>query len=299
MNILIFGSKGFVGSACERFFSQKNNVVTADIVGEELRNHAVIKSVEDIERVISSGKFDLLINASGSANVVFSFTNPKKDYEMNVLNVRHMLDALRKYNADCRFINFSSAAVYGNPVSLPVKENSALHPLSPYGKHKMQSEEFLKSYTEQFGLHTCNLRVFSAYGPGLRKQLFWDIFKKWQENNGIITLFGTGKESRDFIYIDDLIQAIAIVIKNAPFNADVINVASGVETTIKDAATIFASFLPGKPKVIFNGFHKAGDPKSWCADISLMRSLGYEASTSIHQGLKITKEDYIKKNIKI
>jgi dTDP-glucose 4,6-dehydratase/UDP-glucose 4-epimerase len=193
--------------------------------------------------------------------------------------------AIKEYNIECKLVNFSSAAVYGNPSVLPINESATKSPLSPYGIHKLQSEELLSYYHNFFGVKTCSLRVFSAYGEGLKKQLFWDLYQKYKDKETII-LFGTGNESRDFIYINDLMQGLDLVIAKSNFNGEIINLSSGIETTIGEAVKIFYSVLNKNTSYSFNGEKRLGDPLNWRADISKIINLGFVSKTSITEGLK-------------
>ncbi|MDJ1473720.1 NAD-dependent epimerase/dehydratase family protein [Cytophagaceae bacterium DM2B3-1] len=291
MKILIIGSAGFIGYNAFKFFQKKGYQITGcDILANDLswgisKYFQINTSYSDFEALFSSHTFDVCINASGSAHVGFSFEDPAKDFELNVLNVNKILVAIRKHAPKCRFINFSSAAVYGNPTKLPISEDTLLKPLSPYGFHKLQSEHLLTEYHKFFGLHTCNLRVFSAFGPKLKKQLFWDLYQKALNTNSI-ELFGTGEESRDFIYIEDLLQIVELVIQNAKFEGDVINVASGSETTIREAATTFYQLLDPKIEFSFSGKVKIGDPNNWCADIKKIQEIGFSPNYNLEEGLK-------------
>ena len=243
MKILIIGSRGFIGSHCSNHFSQFAEVWECDIVDESRNNYFYLNPENpDFTDVFSSQDFDVCINCSGAANVQNSITNPKNDYKLNTLFVLQQLNALRKYTPNCKYLHISSAAVYGNPVSLPIKEINTLSPISPYGEHKKMAEEICTQCFLEHDINTISIRVFSAYGPGLKKQLFWDLYRKYKTQNKI-ELYGTGLESRDFIYIDDLIFSIECVIKNAVFNGGVINVANGEEIYIKDAAKIFYEYL--------------------------------------------------------
>ena len=94
---------------------------------------------------------------------------------LNVSNVFKQLDAIRKFQPGCKYINLSSAAVYGNPESLPISEDHHLDPISPYGNHKKMAEEVCADFYTNYRIPTCSLRIFSAYGAGLQKQLFWDL----------------------------------------------------------------------------------------------------------------------------
>ncbi len=292
MKIIIIGSKGFVGSACVAKLASEHDVIGADIVLSSEPAYIHISNKGSLEDLFKSNLYDVCINASGSANVGFSFANVQKDHELNVDNVKVMLDAIATFQPSCKFINFSSAAVYGNPISLPIGENSATTPLSPYGQHKLESEKLLHASHTDSGLSTCSLRVFSAYGPRLYKQLFWDIFQKWK-NTSSITLFGTGNESRDFIFIDDLIFAVESVIKNAKFHGEVINVASGKETTIRLAASMFLDILAKPYELSFSGEEKPGDPINWCADITTLKAIGFVPVVDLETGLRATVLEYL------
>jgi dTDP-glucose 4,6-dehydratase/UDP-glucose 4-epimerase len=290
MKILIIGSKGFIGFHCTSFLTQDNDDVwESDILSDDknLKYFMIDSKNPNFAAIFQAEQFDVCINCSGAASVPVSFINPLSDFYLNVVNVSTLLDSLHRYNPDCKFVNLSSAAVYGNPASLPVKENIALNPVSPYGWHKYQSEFLCKEYYALFGIQTINLRIFSVYGPGLKKQLFWDIFQKLKRDN-IVELFGTGNETRDFIYIDDLTRAIKIVIDHANFNGEAINISSGIEISIKDAAYIFCNYFSNNFLIRFNHYIKEGDPLYWKADISKLLSYGFNKRYSIESGLEET-----------
>ncbi len=209
---------------------------------------------------------------------------PLHDFQLNTLNVFKILDAIRRCNPRCRFMNLSSAAVYGNPVSLPVTECQPSAPVSPYGVHKTMAESICDEFYRFWGVATCSLRIFSAYGPGLRKQLLWDISRKLA-SDGPLQLFGTGDETRDFIYISDLVRLIAVVVERAPFKADVINAASGVQTTIRRVAETMVEIMAPGREIVFSNTNRKGDPLNWEADISKVRSMGFIPKTDIRTGI--------------
>ncbi|WP_310557754.1 SDR family oxidoreductase [Flavobacterium sp.] len=287
MKILIIGSQGFIGSHCVAFFESKGfDVFQADVDASTCKNYYKMdRQNSDYSMPFQENQYDVCVNASGSAHVGFSFEKPSKDFELNVVNVQKILVAIRDYNSNCKFINFSSAAVYGNPQFLPITENSVCKPLSPYGFHKLQSELLLTEYSKFFGLKTCSLRVFSAYGPGLKKQLFWDLYQKALVGNEIL-LFGSGSETRDFIYIDDLVQIIDLVIHNSPFQGTIYNVANQEEITIAEAAQVFVNEFSPEKKVVFNGEVKQGDPNNWLATIDAVSQMGYLKTISLGEGIK-------------
>ena len=115
--------------------------------------------------------------------------------------------------------------------------------------------------------------------------MFWDLFQKFKNNNNI-ELFGSGSETRDFIYVDDIVQAIHCCILNTNFSGEAINIANGEELSIKTIATLFNKEFDLGKKIIFNKQTKKGDPLNWRADISNLEKLGYRKSVSIEVGIK-------------
>jgi UDP-glucose 4-epimerase len=286
--ILIIGSKGFIGShATTYFLAQGLDVLGCDVVVDYIDKKYILVDATNanFHSIFQKYTFDFCLNCSGAASVPDSIINPFRDYTLNTYNVFKILDAIRQYQPNCTFINLSSAAVYGNPKQLPVKETDELNPMSPYGLHKMQAEEICKEFHTIYGLKTACLRIFSAYGEGLKKQLFWDLFQK-MKNASEILLFGTGDETRDFIYISDLLFAIECVMKNADADHNIINVANGESFKIKDVAHLFASFFSTKKRIIFNNKVKEGDPLNWKADNQILLRLGYRNKISIQTGLE-------------
>jgi dTDP-glucose 4,6-dehydratase/UDP-glucose 4-epimerase len=290
MNILIIGSQGFIGSnAVDYFIKKKYEVYHCDIGQADKRNNyfAVSAHDSDFNILFQDKKFDYCINASGAADVQFSFKNPAIDFALNVINVEKILEAIRTCNPTCKFINFSSAAVYGNPIELPILEISKSAPLSPYGWHKLQSEILCREYFTCFNINTISLRVFSAFGEGLKKQLFWDLYQK-SKSSVVVELFGTGEEGRDFIYIQDLLLALDCVMTNSLFDGEVINVANGEAIRIKDAAQIFFENLDKKIELKFTSKIKTGDPVYWQADIEKLKRLEFVPRYSFKEGLTNT-----------
>ncbi len=297
MKILVIGAKGFIGSNSTLFFKEKKyTVVEADILNISKNDYYSLQNVS-FEEIIKIEKPDLCLNASGAANVQFSYENPVLDYELNVYNVSKILWAIKKHQPNCKFINLSSAAVYGAPKKLPISEKSEIRPLSPYGYHKVASEKLLEEFNVLFGLKTCSVRIFSAFGPRLKKQLFWDFYHKYKSTSSKnVSLFGTGKETRDFIYIHDLLNALELIFEKCDFKASLVNAASGHETTIKEATETWGMLLGGSKKISFSGEEKIGDPKFWKADISILKSYGFEPKYSLKKGLEAYMQ-WIKKEL--
>lgn len=286
MKILIIGAKGFIGVHCVTHFTSTHEVWQCDVVTDYVSEKYIVVDVTNANynEIFQTNTFDVCINCSGAANVSDSIKNPQRDFMLNTVNVFNQLEAIRRYNPNCKYINFSSAAVYGNPEYLPIDENHPLNPISPYGVHKQLAEQICEEFFKTYQIACCSLRVFSVYGPGLQKQLFWDLYKK-SINTSKVTLFGTGNESRDFIYISDLLQALELVIQNSSFKNDIINVANSEEQTISNVVTTFYEYYKANISIEFGGEERVGDPVNWKADINKLKELGYQQQVNIKDGL--------------
>lgn len=285
MKILIVGSCGFIGNHCVDYFSKEHDVWGCDVVENNSSNYIFIDPVEsDFLEIFKNNKFDVCINCSGAANVPLSLENPYNDFKLNSLNVIKLLEGIRLYCPDCKFLTLSSAAVYGNPAQLPIRETDKLQPVSPYGYHKVMSEQVCEEYHRFWGLKTCFIRIFSAYGPGLKKQLFWDMYNKVLSQKDLV-LWGTGRESRDFIYVKDIIRIIDLIIEKGEFDGSVYNAANGEQHYISEVAHLFIEHLGVDISVSFNNEVRKGDPLNWEADITKIKELGYKPQYTLEQGI--------------
>lgn len=286
MKILVVGSKGFIGSHCVDSLSLEYEVWGCDVIMDyNTPNYIFIESVDsDFQDIFIQGKYDVCINCSGAASVPFSLNNPYHDFQLNALNVFKILECIRKFNSDCKFINLSSAAVYGNPSVLPISESDDLNPVSPYGFHKLMSETICKEFSEFWNLKTCCIRIFSAYGPRLKKQILWDIFQKALTNQQV-ELFGTGNETRDFIFISDVVNIIKCVMSESDFKADIVNAGNGKQISISEVAHLMLQALGIKKEIVFNQIVRSGDPLNWEANIVRAMKMGYEQRIDIETGI--------------
>lgn len=291
MNIIVIGSEGFIGSNLVDFFIKKGHNLTG-IDSATPKNQVSYRYIRvlsfnyNLDDLIGSFIPDVLIFAGGSASVQLSLEQPYLDFEANVLSVSKLLESLKKINTSCKFIHFSSAAIYGNPINLPIKESDIISPLSPYGWHKYQSEVLCKEYHVCYNIPTCSLRPFSVYGPGQKKMLFWDLYQKVTNSSHNIELFGTGDETRDFIFIDDLLDVVDLILNNGDFKGESYNIASGTESKIRDVAMLFVQELNKNLILNFNNLKRDGDPLNWKADVSKIEKLGFARKMNIDNGIK-------------
>lgn len=279
MNILVLGSEGFIGSHLVKHFLNAGHTVHGADLMEAASNHyqyhRISRLSPEFHTLLKEHSFDTCINAAGSGNVPYSMLHPVTDFEANTLDVILLLDNLRQIQPGCRYIHISSAAVYGNPVALPLTETHPCKPVSPYGFHKLMSEMICHEYASLYDLQVAIVRPFSVYGPGLRKQLLWDICSRLNISDQA-RLFGTGNETRDFIHVEDLVELIHCIILRGSFSAGVYNAASGIETSIRAVASVFEEYYAGQKEISFSGETRTGDPINWRADISGITALGYQ-----------------------
>lgn len=288
--ILVTGSLGFIGYKVGLNLLGKGYEVIGWDRNEDDREFKTLSvnmsNVNEVQEKLAEYNPDIIIHCAGSADVGKSVRNPEVDYEGNVTLTHHLLFSMHRLNMKkTRLVFLSSAGVYGNPVSLPITEDMELNPLSPYAIHKAMCEELCSFFIKNYGMDIKVARIFSAYGAGLRKQIFWDMHNKIL-NTGKLEMFGTGNESRDYIHVDDVVNSIYLLAtKDSEFN--VFNVANGEETTIRSITEYFAKYnsIPFE-NIYFNGVVREGDPLNWKADIQRIASLGYEKSVSIEDGIK-------------
>jgi UDP-glucose 4-epimerase len=290
--VLITGVAGFIGRYTAQYFSAEGwSVIGIDHASPEnaplsslsayYNLHLPNKAFRDLLQKHSP---DVFIHCAGRSSVGFSIVEPSSDfYDSTVLSFE-ILNSLRLHAPRCRFVFLSSAAVYGNPESLPVKETDPTDPISPYGFHKWHCEQLCLEFWKIYGMSTASLRLFSAYGPGLRRQVLWDICQKIHVHKSLL-LQGTGKESRDFIHAIDIARASRIVAAKAPMQGEVYNVGSGQEVAIEELTRMILAATESKLSPHYDGTVPPGTPMNWQADISKLKSLGFTPSIPFAQGV--------------
>lgn len=294
--ILITGATGFIGRALAESFLDggKSSVFAVASPGGALPS-GLADSVglrlphPDLRRCLAEWHPDLVFHCAGSALPTRSLSDPAGDFVSAVPVMQELLEGLRLEAPGAHLVMLSSAAVYGQPERLPVSELDPIRPLSPYGYHKWMAELLCQEYSAIYGLRTTCARVFSAYGPGLRKQILWDAISKLRGNDGAV-FFGTGAETRDFIYIDDLVAALRLL-GDRPDEAPHLacNVASGRETRIDEAVAAVAEGLRiSSGTWRFSGEVAPGAPSCWRADIGRLGSLGFVPSVAFDDGVRRT-----------
>lgn len=246
-------------------------------------------SISNIEKI--DVKFDVIVHCGGSGSVAFSLEAPLKDFDRTVNSTHQVLEYIRLKNPEARLIYPSSVSVHGQHCDKPIKVEDPCKPLSPYGLHKLVSEQLCNYYREYFKLNISTIRFFSIYGPKLSKQLLWDACNKFSKLEKEITFWGTGDETRDFIYITD---ATALIFKVSTIEDiskyPILNGGSGKSFTIKSILKIIKKEFQSKSVISFNNKEKEGDPKYYKANISEAQSAGWQPLVKIEKGIN----EYVK-----
>lgn len=291
--VLVTGAAGFLGRNVTRQFLREGwQVLAVDDVpaenapaGPGLQFERMKLPDPRLPELLGRTAPEACVHCAGLASVPVSMTEPSADFRANTVLTFELLETLRQHAPSCRFLLLSSAAVYGDPPTLPVSEDHPPGPLSPYGYHKRQAELLCEEYSRIYGLPTASVRIFSAYGPGLRRQVVWDICEKVL-TTGRLMLRGTGGESRDFIHAADIAHALHLLAEKAPCTGEIYNLASGRETTIAELAAQLLAALGSKESPTFDGVATPGYPLHWRADVSRISALGFQPSIPLDQGLR-------------
>jgi UDP-glucose 4-epimerase len=238
-----------------------------------------------------SGSPSTIFHLAGGSSVGLSIAQPFEDFSRTVSSTAKLLEWLRGSAPDCRLIVTSSAAVYGAEYGGLIPENAEPVPMSPYGQHKLMMEQLCRSYAMTFGIRSTVVRLFSVYGPHLRKQLLWDICSRLQRNGETLDLGGTGAEIRDWTDVRDVTRLlIKIGDLPQPETFRVINGGSGRGTSVAEIANLLIASWGSNVTVRYSGVVRAGDPISLLADDSSLRRLPFEWQIPIDRGVA----DYVR-----
>jgi nucleoside-diphosphate-sugar epimerase len=288
--ILITGAGGFIGSQLCKYFAASNYKVIA--YGAELTElmHSQIEffvgrlPATQFHDLLQQKQPEYLIHCAGGSSVTKSFLNPKKDFHDNVVVTEFLFDSLVRYSPATKVIFLSSGAVYGEPTTFPITEQTLCHPISPYGYNKLLCELICDKYYKLYKISVSILRLFSIYGAGLKKQILWDFCCKAM-NSSTIIMHGSGDEVRDFLHVDDLSRIIDRVLTKNKFTAEILNIASGESINVKMLAEILRKKNKFTGKIAFNNRQRTGDPIKWVVDAGFINYLGIKKLISLEMGI--------------
>lgn len=303
--IAITGGCGFIGSNLAYALSKDNEVVILDDIStgsleniqELIKNELItlIKgSITDLE--LLKGTFegaDYVFHLAAIPSVEVSIKKPALTTEVNLKGTMNVLIASMEKGVK-KMIYASSAAVYGNTPNIPITEDMQTSPESPYGAQKLGGEHYCRVFHEIFDISTTSLRYFNVYGPNQDPGSHYSpVIPKFISNiqkNIPPTIFGDGEQTRDFIFVEDIVYANILAAQNKASDGMSINIACGKETSINDLASKIIE-LSGKEIEIVHTDARQGEIRHSLADIYKAKEvLNFEPKSSFSEGLEKTME---------
>jgi UDP-glucose 4-epimerase len=301
MRVLITGGAGFLGSAlANRLGGQEHTVLALDdlsagdprrLIPEVLFTRGEIQDVPKLWTLLQG--VDCVYHLAARVRVPESVYYPSDYNDVNVGGTVAVMEAMRDTGVR-RVVFTSSGAVYGEQARQPISETHVPHPNSPYAVSKIAAEYYVSTLGALYGIETVSLRIFNTYGPGqelppsyppviphlLRQALC----------GGSAVIFGDGCQTRDFVYLDDVIDALVLASTATDVNRAVINIGSGQEMNINELARRVARVTQTQLSVLHNQTQSAGVSRL-VADVGLARELlGWTPRTDLDDGLRCTLE---------
>lgn len=236
---------------------------------------------------------DCVYHLAARVQVSESILYPRQYNEVNVGGTVSVMEAMRDAGVQ-RVVLTSSGAVYGEQADQPVREEYVPNPQSPYAVSKLAAEHYVRTIGALWGIETVILRVFNAYGPGQRlppsHPPVVPRFLQQAQQGGSLVIFGGGGQTRDFVYVDDVLAALIAASTAPDVDRRIVNVGTGRDTTINDLAALVSEVV-GEEIEVLHSPAESGGVARLCADISAARRLlGYEPKVDLRTGLRLTLE---------
>jgi len=301
--ILVTGGAGFIGShVIEALTESGANVVAAvgRLSASQPNNLKRVGSLSqlveldlvagDLRPILEKGAFDTIFHLAANTDFLRSVEHPRMDLEKNVLGTFNLLETLRTVSPHSRLVFASSAYTFGETGNTPIREEAPQNPKYPYGVSKLACEHYVRIYASLYSLRTVTARLFSVYGPRLRKYVVYDLMNNLHENPSELFIHGDGTQVRDMNHVANVVEAILLIARKAKLEGESYNVASGEQVSIRELATMLCRTMGVKPKFVFSGQIRAGETQKWFPDHSRLLALGYQNRVSLADGLADTVE---------
>jgi len=286
LKVLLLGSEGFVGQNLIDGLKEKHELLTADVLNSGTHTNYTKFDITNLDETYSLIKnIDVVINLvthtlTQSLNDVISNANT------NIIGLLNVLEACRK-NKIKKTIFTSASSIIGLPNTFSVDEKHSVMPKTAYGITKMAAEHYHRLYKEIYDLNYVIFRFFNIYGPHQKNGIIPSFHKKLI-NNEPITIFGEGKQIRDFVFIRDVVPFFDNVITSSKFDNQTYNLGTGNGTTIIEVIEKISKLLSVKPKINFQP-ERTGEIGNFVANTDfLLSEFGFKPETSIENGLKDT-----------
>lgn len=290
-DVLVTGGSGFIGGHLVAAFREANDVTIfdrtlpadGDVPGDVAIVEGDVRDGDAVDAAVADA--DVVFHEAALVSVDASVSDPIRSHGINARGTLNVLEAARRH--DARVVVASSAAVYGHPERTPIRETDRLEPTSPYGLEKLAADHYARLYHDLYGLETVPLRYFNAYGPGQSGGDYAgviEVFLEQAREGGPITVHGDGEQTRDFVHVEDIVQANRLAAE-ADAVGEAFNVGTGTSITIRELAGLVRE-LVGSDAEIVHTEPRPGDIRHSCADVSRARErLGYSPARAVEEGL--------------
>ena len=305
-NILLTGGAGFIGSHLADELASRNYRVRVldnlssgllanieqliennriDFVKGDIRDTKIVKDcMKDV---------DAVLHLAAQISVTQSIRDPEFNNQVNIIGTQNLLDESLRANV-AKFVFISSCAVYGDPKYLPIDESHPTNPISPYAQSKLTAEQSILQHTIGNQLSSVILRFFNVYGPRQALNDYSGVMTKFIERikqKQPPTIYGDGSQTRDFIYVKDIVTAIILALENRTINEEIFNIGTGQPTTINELANTMLSLTSGDSKINY-AQKREGDIKHSYANINKAKILlNYKPKYTLKEGLTLLLEE--------
>jgi len=293
--ILVTGGAGFIGyHLCNKLSGLTESLTIYDNLSsgkienvKDVPKATFVKGdILDLKKLCQLPKTDLIYHLAAQVVVPYSMENPLEDFDINAKGTLCVLEKARK--DDAKVVFASSAAVYGNPTQLPTPESYGFHPFSCYGLSKVVGEEYCQMYREQYGLDIVITRFANVYGLRCHGVIH-DFLDKLSNNPDKLEIIGTGKQSRDFVHVSDVVNALIIVGSKEKANGETYNLGVGKTVSILELAELILTILNLKNRTVVTTTNVSwqGDINTIWFDISkVKKELGWNPKISLEESIK-------------
>ncbi len=300
-SVLVTGGAGFIGSHLVEALAGAGAQVTAldnlqagvwsnlEAVASDVRCvEADVRDYDALGRVAREASPEYVIHLAANASVPGSVDDPRYDFESNCAGTFAVLESLRQAGSEARVVSASSAAVYGEPTSFPITEESRLAPISPYGGSKVAAEFVGTTWTKVYGTPVIVARLFNTYGPRMPRFVVIDFLRKLQRDPNRLEILGNGTQVRDFNYVSDTVAGL-LTLAVAGEAGEAYNVASGVSHSVTTLAEQLLGILglQDRTRIEYTGESWIGDAQRWEVDVAKIRELGHVTEVDLEQGLRL------------
>lgn len=292
-SILVTGGAGFIGSHLVEALVADNDVTVLDnlstgrqewVADQATLMEADIRNPEVAEKAVAGA--DLIFHEAANVSVERSVDEPIDSHETNVNATLQLLECARKEGA--RFVYASSAAVYGTPDAVPVRETDSRAPASPYGLEKLTADEYCRLYNELYGVETIALRYFNVYGPrqhGGQYSGVIDTFLEQARRGEEVTVHGDGKQTRDFVHVDDVVAANCLAAVNGT-PGEAYNIGTGESITIGELAQLIVNTVETESRITHVAARNGDIKRSRPSIEKARRELGFAPNQSLDSRLE-------------